>query len=241
MKFKQLLVRFVAPLLAIAALAPAHADDDIKNIRKMLTERFPAVPIHSVVHSKAPGWIEVIAGSQVVYFDKAGEYMFDGSLVDMKSRVNLTEAAKSGMRLRTINKIKDDEMLVYRPEKVDHTVTIVTDVDCPYCRKLHSEMDDYMENNVKVRYIFMPLKGMKDYKTTVSVWCSDDRNLALDIAKAGGEIEQQSCDNPLNKHKRIARELGIKGTPAIVLEDGRLLPGYVPIGELVKELNAAKS
>ena len=140
-----------------------------------------------------------------------------------------------------MEQLSEKEMLVYRPEKVEHTVTIVTDIDCPYCRKLHSEMDEYLDNNIQVRYVFMPLKGMKDFKTTVSVWCSEDQNLALDIAKAGGNIDEETCPNPILKHQRVARELGIRGTPAIMLEDGRMLPGYVPIGELVKQLDSKKS
>ena len=82
----------------------------------------------------------------------------------------------------------------------------------------------------------MPLKGAADMKKTVSVWCSDDQQTALDTAKSGGKVEEKTCDNPINDHLKIARELGVRGTPAILLEDGRLLPGYVPVDKLVAEL-----
>ena len=82
----------------------------------------------------------------------------------------------------------------------------------------------------------MPLKGASDMKKTVSVWCSDDQQLALDIAKACGEVEEKTCDNPIREHLKLARELGVRGTPAIVLENGQLLPGYVPVDKLVAEL-----
>lgn len=244
MKTRFLHILLMASLCIMSGLGVAHADsmdDDIQNIREMLHKRFPGVTIRSITPSKAPGWIEVIAGTQVVYFDRKGKFMFDGALVEVATRKNLTEAARSEIRLAAISKISDEEMLVYRPEKVNHTVTVVTDIDCPYCRKLHSEMDDYMENNIKVRYILMPLKGKKDYDKTVSVWCSEDRNLAMDIAKAGGDVDEEKCSHPLVKHEKIARELGVSGTPAIVLEDGRLLPGYLPVEDLMKELAKTSS
>jgi thiol:disulfide interchange protein DsbC len=98
-------------------------------------------------------------------------------------------------------------------------------------------MDDYMKNNIKVRYVFMPLKGKVDYDKTVSVWCAKNKNEALDLAKAGADIETLSCDNPIQKHLALAREIGIRGTPAIILESGEMLPGYVPVAKLVQEIN----
>jgi len=132
-------------------------------------------------------------------------------------------------------------MLVYTPEQVDYTVTVVTDIDCPYCRRLHGEMSEYMANNVKVRYIFMPLKGKSDFDTTVSVWCAKDKNNALDLAKSGAEIEALVCDNPIKEHLTVAREIGIRGTPAIILETGEMLPGYVPVAKLLGELKAKEA
>jgi thiol:disulfide interchange protein DsbC len=98
-------------------------------------------------------------------------------------------------------------------------------------------MPQYMENGIKVRYIFMPLKGTDDINKTISVWCADDRNAALDIAKAGGEVEAKKCDNPILKHMELARKLGVRGTPAIILENGDMLPGYVPVNKLVTQLD----
>ena len=128
-------------------------------------------------------------------------------------------------------------MVVYEPKDVKHMVTVVTDIDCPYCRRLHSEMDQYMANGIKVRYIFMPLKGQKDVQTTVTVWCSEDRNGALDMAKSGVDLDPIKCDNPIDRHLTLARAIGVRGTPAIILEDGTMLPGYVPVKQLAAELN----
>jgi thiol:disulfide interchange protein DsbC len=164
------------------------------------------------------------------------QYMFDGDLFNLKTKANITEDAKSAIRLKALDNLGTELMVIYSPEKVEDTITVITDIDCPYCRRLHEEIPDYMKNNVEVRYIFMPLKGANDMKKTISVWCSDDKQLALDIAKAGGELDEKSCDNPIKKHLKTARDLNIQGTPAIILEDGQLLPGYVPYDKLVAEL-----
>lgn len=208
----------------------------VKQLTQSLAKRMPNVKPTKISASPVDGLFEVIVGSQVVYMSADARYMIEGDLFDLETKQNVTEDAKSGIRLSAINTLGSDNMLVYRPETVKSTITVVTDIDCPYCRKLHSEIPDYLKNNIEVRYIFMPLKGSDDMKKTISVWCSDDQQLALDIAKAGGEVEEATCDNPIKNHMKLARDLGVRGTPAIVLEDGRLLPGYVPVDKLVAEI-----
>ena len=235
--------RLIVPVVAVFSLvfaAIASADEDIDTLSKALAKRFPNVTVDKLERTAIPGLYQLVAGSQVVYTDVNGRYMIEGDLIDMDTGKNFSEAAKAGIRMKALAQLSDDEMVVYQPEKVEHTINVVTDIYCPYCRKLHNEMDDYLDNNIKVRYILLPLKGKKDVEDTVSVWCADDRNLALDIAKAGGGVEKKTCPNPLAKHKLVSRQLGVTGTPAIVLEDGRMLPGYVPVKEVVKLLNQTK-
>ncbi len=243
MKPIQTFSRLIVPAVAVFSLvfaAIASADEDIDTLSKALAKRFPNVTVDKLEKTAIPGLYQLVAGSQVVYTDVNGRYMIEGDLIDMDTGKNFSEAAKAGIRMKAIEQLSDDEMVVYQPEKVEHTINVVTDIYCPYCRKLHNEMDDYLDNNIKVRYILLPLKGKKDVEDTVSVWCADDRNLALDIAKAGGGVEKKTCPNPLAKHKLVSRQLGVTGTPAIVLEDGRMLPGYVPVKEVVKLLNQTK-
>ncbi len=243
MKPIQTFSRLIVPAVAVFSLvfaAIASADEEIDTLSKALAKRFPNVTVDKLERTAIPGLYQLVAGSQVVYTDVNGRYMIEGDLIDMDTGKNFSEIAKAGIRLKALAQLSDDEMVVYQPEKVEHTINVVTDIYCPYCRKLHNEMDDYLDNNIKVRYILLPLKGKKDVEDTVSVWCADDRNLALDIAKAGGGVEKKSCPNPLAKHKLVSRQLGVTGTPAIVLEDGRMLPGYVPVKEVVKLLNQTK-
>ena len=236
MKFLPLLLLFTSLLTSFGVSAADSDTSGADKLRQILAKTMPRVNPSDITESPIDGMYQVIVGSQVVYMSEDARYMIEGDLYDLVTRTNVSENAKSSIRLAVINKLGPDKMLVYRPETVKNTITVVTDIDCPYCRRLHDEIPEYMENNVEVRYIFMPLKGAADMKKTISVWCSDDQQLALDIAKAGGEIEDKTCDNPIREHLKLARELGVQGTPAILLEDGQLLPGYVPVDKLVTEL-----
>ena len=211
-------------------------DSGTEKLKQALAESMPKVQVTKISATAIDGLYEVIVGSQVVYMSVDARYMIEGDLYDLRTKQNISENAKSVIRLAAIEKLGENNMLVYRPEKVKDIITVVTDIDCPYCRRLHSEIPDYLKNDIEVRYIFMPLKGASDMKKTVSVWCADDKQLALDIAKSGGEVEEKSCDNPIKDHLKLARALGVSGTPAIILEDGQLLPGYVPVDKLVAQL-----
>lgn len=229
-----LITSFLASFSAFSA--ELTEQESIEKLKQALAKTMPQVQPTKISKTPIEGLYEVIVGSQVVYMSVDSRYMIEGDLYDLKTKKNISEGAKSVIRLAAINKLGEENMLIYKPEKVRNTITVITDIDCPYCRKLHSEIAEYMKNDVEVRYIFMPLKGAADMKKTVSVWCSDNQQLALDMAKAGSDIEEKDCDNPIKQHLAIARELGVRGTPAILLENGELLPGYVPVNRLITEI-----
>ena len=137
---------------------------DVDKLKQALAKSMPSVKVTNVADTPIEGLYEVIVGSQVVYMSVDARYMIEGDLFDLKTKKNVSEEAKSVIRLSAINKLGSDNMLVYTPEKIKNTITVITDIDCPYCRRLHNEIPDYMENDVEVRYIFMPLKGAADMK-----------------------------------------------------------------------------
>ena len=223
--------------ITVAAATQVSADSDVDELKKSLAERLPQYEVSRIDATPVEGLYQVILSGQVIYMTKDARYMLDGNLVDLSTKKNYSEDAMSEIRLTQIDELGEEKMVVYTPETIKHTITVVTDIDCPYCRRLHSEMDQYLDGGVKVRYIFMPLKGQGDYKTTVTVWCSTDQNKALDKAKAGTPLEAKDCANPIEEHLKVARNLGVRGTPAIILQDGSMLPGYVPAKKLVIELD----
>jgi len=230
------LILLAVSFTSISAVSANEAD--IKQLKAALSASMPGLADVSVKATPINGLYEVVSGSQVMYMTKDAQYALDGNLYDMKSRSNLTENAQSGIRLNALNELGEDNMLVYMPEgDVKHTITVFTDIYCPYCVRLHNEVDEYMKNGVKVRYIFVPFKGPKSVDTSVSVWCAKDRNKAMTMAKNGETIEQKTCDNPVSKHRALATTLGIRGTPAIMLGSGQLIPGYEPAAKVIKKLN----
>ncbi len=237
MKYPVFIIVLLGSLLSVPSYAEG-TDPGVTQLRNALSRQLPNAAITQIKPTPIKGLYEVIVGSQLVYMNADASYFIDGDMVQMATHKNMTEASKAIIRLDKIKDYPESKMLVYTPpKKVKHTITVVTDVYCPYCRRLHSEMNQYMADGIKVRYIFMPLKGQQDYDATVSVWCAKDRHKALDTVKAGGRIEAKTCKNPIDEQFKLARSLGVNGTPAIILEDGEMLPGYVPEKQLLKRLD----
>ena len=114
-----------------------------------------------------------------------------------------------------------------------------TDIDCGYCRRLHSEIEQLQENGVEVRYAAFPRAGVgsDSYKKYVSVYCAKDQNVTMTLAKAGKMPEPATCDNPVADQYKLGQKLGITGTPTLIFEDGEMQPGYAPWKELLKRMN----
>ncbi|VAW53068.1 Thiol:disulfide interchange protein DsbC [hydrothermal vent metagenome] len=234
-----LITRLTMIFLMVSSVSSVYAEDSgIEELRAALAKTLPQAAKASITKTPVEGLYQVMAGSQIMYMTKDARYILEGDLYDMQNRKNITEDARGSLRLGALNKLGEDNMLVYLPKgKVKHTITVFTDIYCPYCRKLHNEMGDYMNNGVKVRYIFVPFKGAKSVQASVSVWCAKDRTKAMDLAKSGKTLDKKTCDNPVSKHQALAAELGIRGTPAIMLENGTLMPGYVPSNKVIEQLN----
>jgi thiol:disulfide interchange protein DsbC len=115
-----------------------------------------------------------------------------------------------------------------------HTVTVFTDIDCGFCRKLHADMSEYNKQDIRIRYLFYPRAGLgsESYDKAVSVWCADDRKAAMDTAKAGGAVPAKTCENPVAEHHALGQAMQLQGTPALLLEGGQMVPGYVPPDKL---------
>ena len=227
-------------LLLCAGLVPVYADG---GIPAALSARLEALgpdraPDH-VAETPLAGLYEVRFGSLIVYLSGDGRYMLQGDLVDLDTRRNLTDRVRQSVRAEVVGELGEEGMIVFAPDTVKHTVTVFTDVDCPYCVKLHRQMADYNELGIKIRYTAFPRAGIPSptYDKTVSVWCASDPHTAIGDAKMGRSIETRRCDNPVHEHYEVGRAIGVTGTPAIVLESGEIVPGYVPPEELVQMLD----
>ena len=237
----------LAILFFTLVVFPAFGDkqSSTETLRLKLNALIPSMSPDSVKPTPVNGVYEVVYGAQVMYLSEDGRYMFRGNLIDLDQRKNLTEQTQSKARKLALSKVSEDEMIVFLPtaNETRHTVTVFTDIDCPYCRKLHAEMDEYSKAGIKVRYLLFPRMGVDSpaYKKAMSVWCAKDQNKALTDAKQGKAVTNKSCDNPIQRQMELGQIIGINGTPAFVLENGDLVPGYRPASELAYLLESMNS
>ena len=236
--------RLIVPLLALLAFTPlaATAADEFAALKKLIQEQLDT-QVTEVRETPLPGVYEVIAPPMVFYTTRDGRFVMTGDLVDLKNRVNLSQDARISAKKAAMDLLGEESMIVFAPKEVKHTITVFTDIDCGYCRKLHNEIAAYNKLGIKVRYMAYPRAGIgsESYNTAVSVWCAKDRNQALTTAKSGGKVEQKTCENPVAKQFELGQQLGVNGTPAIVLENGQIYPGYAPADKLIGVLDQVKA
>lgn len=213
---------------------PVQAQDTEK-LKQRLQERLSEISISELRPAPIPGLYEMVFGSRIAYVSADGKYMFTGELIDLDSRSNLTAIRRGGLVLKSVEAMGEANMIVIGPAKAKRTLTVFTDVDCPYCARLHNEVPKLSQAGVKVRYLLYPRAGKETetYKRAVAVWCAKDRVKAVGVAKSGGKLEMKTCGNPVDEHVRLGQEVGVEGTPTVVFDDGRVIPGYAPAAELL--------
>jgi len=226
--------------LVVAGVAAA-ADQDATAKTNILAS-FPELNKDDIGPSPIPGIYEVALGASVSYVTADGRFLIRGDIYDSATEENLTEARRTSVRVEAVDNVGENSMIVFSPESKDvkHTITVFTDIDCGYCRKLHRQIDDYNEHGIKVRYMFFPRSGpdtLSWYKAD-HVWCANDRHSALTRAKAGEAVQSDGCGTtPVQQHYLLGQAFGISGTPAIVVDTGELIGGYVEPDELIKYLD----
>lgn len=234
------MIKYLSPVLLILPMSLNAAEP--KQLRQTLQQHLPNASIETIHQTEIPGIYEVTIGPRLYYVSQDGRYLIDGHLIDLKNREDLTEAKLSRARLAALDKVGEAQMIIFSPEKPKAQVTVFTDIDCGYCRRFHSQIDDYLKRGIKVRYLFYPRAGKdsESYHKAVAVWCAKDKNAALTEAKQGKTIEMRACDHPVDRHMALAEEFGVQGTPTLVTDQGEVLPGYVPPAQLAAYLGRSR-
>lgn len=232
-------IRFFAAATIGLATSVALAADADKAIRDSLQSIQPDIPIEAIAESPMKGVYQVqLKGGRQLYASPDGQFLLQGYMFQFKDgqAINLTEQAQSRSVAKAIEAIPASEMVVFAAEKPKTHITVFTDTDCGYCQKLHSEVPELNRLGVEVRYMAFPRQGMGSHgaNTLTSVWCAKDRQAAMNQAKARDEVPAASCDNPVAEHYELGQLIGVQGTPAIVLADGQIIPGYQPAPQLAE-------
>jgi thiol:disulfide interchange protein DsbC len=219
-----------------AAALPVIPPDVLKGVAALAGG---GVKTEDVRPTPVPGIFELRRGSEIIYMSQDGRYVFTGDLYRVQGRSNLTETRKAEMRRKLIEALPEDRMVVYSPPTPKYSVTVFTDVDCPYCQAFHKQIADYNRLGIKVRYVFFPRSGPNtdSWHKAEQVWCSADRKEALTLSKLGKPLTAKACaDTPVAQEYQLGRDVGLEGTPGIVASDGTMVGGYMPPDQLLQEL-----
>jgi thiol:disulfide interchange protein DsbC len=245
-----LLCAALLPLLACAqdgeqtkaaAAKPVAAGDP----RIALARKIPGAKPEDLRVTPVPGIYEIHHGMDISYITADGAYVFSGDLYKVTQAgefPNLSEERRRETRLALMSKVPESQMLVFGPANAAHTVTVFTDVDCAYCRQLHKEITDYNRLGVRVRYLFYPRTGpnTESWAKAETVWCAKDRKATFTRAKQGKKLDLKACPgSPVAREYELGQDIGLTGTPGIVLASGELIPGYLSPPDLLAHINEA--
>ena len=202
----------------------------------------PNLPVEAVEETGLDGMLVIeLEDGSVLYGTADGRFLFTGDMYAVESEgfVNLTNSIRAERRRGLMAGASPEDMIVFSPQGERKAyVNVFTDVDCGYCRKLHQEMADINALGIEVRYLAYPRAGLdsESYRKIVSAWCAKDPQRAITDLKLGKSIPERSCPNPVDTQMELAKLLGVSGTPALVTEDGHLIPGYLPAETLAQSL-----
>jgi len=225
-----------------AIAKPAELDPTQLNV-DFLKAKIKAklgLTVVKVEKTPVPGIALLMTDQGLFYSSYNGDYFIQGKVYSLVTTVtDLAEQSLAKMRLEGMDKFKDD-MIVYKAKDEKYVVTVFTDITCGYCRKMHKQMDEYNARGITFRYLAYPRAGIKDrlgnytegFKDLRSVWCSKDPAAAMTNAKNSEDIDYNVCDKPIEGQFNFGRQVGVNGTPAIILSTGIMVPGYQPPAQL---------
>ncbi len=243
--FAKLATAVLAGLFAtLPALAGEPASEEVTaHLKQKLAVPGSELQVESVLTSEIHGLYEVqFSGGPVVYSTASGEFFIAGDLysVGPDGFVNLAERRRDGERVELLADISADKMIIFSPEgEKKASITVFTDVTCFYCQKLHREVPELNRLGVEVRYLAYPRSGLGSdgYRKLASAWCADNRQDTLTRLKSGESVPENVCaGNPVAEEYNLGQAMGVRGTPAIVTEDGKMVPGFRTANELAAML-----
>lgn len=228
-------MRFFSSVLlsGFCLLLATNSYADNKVLIESLNQSIPGLSVKSVEKSKIDGLfqVETISG-ETLFASADGRYFVTGDMYSTENNklVNLSEVKREKERIQKIETIPSDQKIVFPAKgELKGKIAVFTDIDCGYCRKLHKEVPELNSMGIEVSYLAYPRAGLnsESYNKYVSAWCADDKLAALTKAKNGQTLDAKVCANPVANQFNLGREIGISGTPAIILQDGSLIPGYI--------------
>ena len=236
-----ILKSFALSLTVLFLMNSALATETPADIKKRLDAVVPGYDANSVKATPIQGLYEFTGEGRVLYISQDGRYIVNGNIIDLQDKVNLTEQSQSKLTQQVINGYDEKKMIIFPAEgKTQNLPIVFALLHDSLCSMLHKEVPKLNKAGISVRYLMYPRAGAGSatFKKSVSAWCADDQKKAIAIAKEGGVVEAKNCDNPVQEQFDLGQAIGVTGTPTLVLESGKVLPGFVPADQLIKILNS---
>ncbi len=223
--------KLIAGLLLSTAPFVTFAAVDDSKIKTSFAE--VGLNVTSVADASIPGLLQVMTDRGLFFATQDGTYLIEGQIYNLKQKVLVNEQILKGVRKAGISKMADT-VIEYKAPKEKYAINVFTDISCGYCRKLHAEMQSYLDAGITVRYLAFPRGGLQSetFTSLQSVWCAKDKQKAMNEAKSGSDVAKTTCDSPVAAQFEMGHSFGISGTPAIILPDGSLIPGYQSAAQL---------
>lgn len=238
----------VAASFTYAASETPVSPEQANILRASVQKARPGLSIGEIRTSAIPGLFEVdLGGKDTVYMSADGKYIVSGTMfrVESKRFVNIADERMQPLRVQKLAAVKKDDMIIYSPTgKTKSYVTVFTDIDCGFCRKLHKEIPELNAMGIEVRYLAYPRAGVPSPSADklITAWCSKKPADTLTQLKNGAAIANATCtNNPIAAQFQLGNELGVNGTPALFTPSGEMLPGYMPAAELAAALGVNPS
>ncbi|WP_337842575.1 bifunctional protein-disulfide isomerase/oxidoreductase DsbC [Rheinheimera sp.] len=227
-------------LVSVLGLSLWVSASVVAQVAPEISQAFSEVGLNAkaVANSAVPGLLQVQTDKGLFFISENKQFLLEGNIYDLKNKQLVNEQVMKSIRQTGVKEF-DKSVIEFKAPDEKYVVHVFTDTSCGYCRKLHNEMAELNKLRITVRYLAFPRGGIQSPTADElqSIWCAKDPKQALTDAKAGKAIPQASCKNKVAQHYELGQSFGINGTPAIILPDGRLIPGYQPAQALLNTLS----
>ncbi|MEP2651518.1 MAG: bifunctional protein-disulfide isomerase/oxidoreductase DsbC [Paraglaciecola sp.] len=227
-------------ILSISFTASAADETETYEQVKSKIEKNLRMQVSSIGDAPVSGLLQILTERGLFYTSTDGKYLLQARIFDVEDGMrNITEDTLGKVRIDGLKTFEND-IIEYKAKDEKYVVNVFTDITCGYCRKLHNQMDEYNNLGITVRYLAFPRAGINSasYNDMVSVWCADNPQEAMNNAKAGSNVTSKSCSTKVAEQYVFGQQIGVGGTPNIILPDGSVIPGYQPPSKLEEALKA---
>ena len=218
----------------------------VADIKKSLEPLFGNIVESNIIKTELQGISEVITTNPIGSFfvSNDGKYIIQGDIINIKKRKILATSKRIDvLKKELISSINDKDKIIFKAKNKKHIVNVFTDVDCPFCAKLHANMQQMNDLGITIKYLASPLAGLHPLAQTKmeKIWCAKDSVKAMDEYKRYRKVpDSKKCKNPVASQLKIAQQLGVNGTPSLFLENGENIAGYLSAKALLSRLENSK-